>query len=127
MNFHGGEDRVDQPSRTCVTWRNATAGNHAGLLLEVEGDEHTMCSFDSPQVQFKFPLAHVLKASLTRDAGGLDCKVTVGPAPDNDAPTRAGLTFRDHEARTRTHAYWVRVTQIDQAQAWSSPVYVSRE
>ena len=126
VNFHGGEDRVDQPNDTCVTWRNATAGNRAGLLLEVEGDEHTVCSFDSPQVRFSFPWAHVLKAPLARDAGGLDCQVTVGPAPDNHAPTRASLTFRDHEAPSGTHAYWMRVTQIDQAQAWSSPVYVSR-
>ena len=126
VNFHGGEDRVDQPNDTCVTWRNATAGNRAGLLLEVEGDEHTVCSFDSLPVQFSFPLAHVLKAPLARDAGGLNCQVTIGPVPDNDAPTRASLTFRDHETRSRTHAYWVRVTQVDQAQAWSSPVYVSR-
>ena len=125
VNFHGGEDRVDQPGSTCVTWRNATAGNRAGLLLEVEGDEHTICSFDSPQVQFKFPLAHVLKAPLARDANGLDCRVTIGPAPDNQTLPRASLTFRDHETRSRTYAYWVRVTQIDQAQAWSSPVYVS--
>lgn len=126
VNFHGGEDRVDQPHDTHVTWRNATAGNRAGLLLEVEGDEHTVCCFNSPQVQFSFPLAHVLKTPLARHAGGLDCKVTVGPAPDDNAPTRASLTFRDHETRSRTCAYWVRVTQIDQAQAWSSPVYVSR-
>ena len=126
VNFHGGEDRVDQPNDTCAAWRNATAGNRAGLLLEVEGDEHTVCRFNSPQVQFKFPLAHVLKAPLARDAGGLDCRVTVGPAPDDNALTRASLTFRDHETRSRTCAYWVRVTQIDQAQAWSSPVYVSR-
>ncbi len=126
VNFHGGEDRASQPNDTRVTWWNATAGNRAGLLLEVEGDEHTICRFDSPQVQFKFPLAHVLKAPLARDAGGLDCQVTVDPAPDNDAPFRASLTFRDVDAPMGTQAYWMRVTQIDQAQAWSSPVYVSR-
>ena len=125
VNFHGGEDRASQPNDTRVTWWNATAGNRAGLLLEVEGDEHTICSFKSPQVQFKFPLAHVLKAPLARDAGGLDCQVTVDPAPDNDAPFRASLTFRDVDAPMGTQAYWMRVTQIDQAQAWSSPVYVS--
>ncbi len=125
VNFHGGVDRVDQPSGDRVAWRNATAGNRAGLVLEIEGDEHTVCSFDSPQIQVQFPLAHALKAPLVWDAGGLDCKVTVSPAPDNDAPSRASLTFRDLDALTGTRAYWMRVTQIDQAQAWSSPVYVS--
>lgn len=126
VNFHGGEDRVDQPNGTCVTWRNATAGNRAGLLLEVEGDEHTVCSFNAPPIHFSFPLAHVLKAPLVRETGGLDCRVAIGPAPDNDTPTRVSMTFRDVDALMGTQAYWTRVTQIDQAQAWSSPVYVTR-
>ena len=126
VNFHGGEDCVDQPSGDRVAWRNATAGNRAGLVLEIEGDEHTMCSFNAPPIHFSFPLAHVLKTPLVRETGGLDCRVAIGPAPDNDAPTRASLTFRDVDALTGMQAYWVRITQIDQAQAWSSPVYVSR-
>ncbi|MXZ26515.1 MAG: DUF3604 domain-containing protein [Caldilineaceae bacterium SB0665_bin_21] len=126
VNFHGGEDRVDQPSGDRVAWRNATAGNRAGLVLEIEGDEHTMCSFNAPPIRFSFPLAHVLKAPLVRETEGLDCRVAIGPAPDNDAPTRASLTFRDVDAPTGAQSYWVRVTQVDQAQAWSSPVYMSR-
>ena len=125
VNFHGGEDRVDQPGGDRVTWRNATAGNRAGLVLEIEGDEHTMCNFSAPPIRFSFPLAHVLKAPLVCETGGLDCQVAIGPAPDNDAPTRASLTFHDVDALTGTQAYWVRITQIDQAQAWSSPVYAT--
>jgi hypothetical protein len=33
----------------------------------------------------------------------------------------------DAEALTGEYPYWIRVTQIDQSLAWSSPVYVTRQ
>ena len=124
VNFQGSTDRVDRTGEDRVAWRNATAGNRAGLVLEVDGDEHTLCKFEAAPARFSFRLGQVLGAPLVQEAEGLDCRVTAGPAPAIDSPTRAELTFHDHEAGPGTKAYWIRITQVDQSQAWTSPVYV---
>lgn len=126
LNFHGGEDGVTRIDDHQVRWRNATAGNRAGLLLEIEGDGETRCHFTAPPVHFAFPLIQVLREPLVREAGGVGCQVAVGPAPVSEAACGVRLAYRDPEPRAGTVGYWVRVTQIDQAQAWSSPVYVTR-
>ena len=65
-------------------------------------------------------------APMVVDAGGVGRHVTVGPAPKEDGPRKVELTYRDTQQVGGMWPYWVRVVQIDQARAWSSPVYVTR-
>lgn len=60
------------------------------------------------------------------EAGGASRHVMVGPAPDPELPSRVELSFRDTRAASGLCPYWVRVTQVDQHRAWSSPIYVER-
>jgi len=58
--------------------------------------------------------------------GGADKRVAIGPAPAEDGPRRAELSFCDEAPLGGVQPYWVRVVQVDQERAWSSPVYVHR-
>ena len=61
------------------------------------------------------------------DGGGLSRYVEVGPAPRTDGAHRVDLTYRDSRSISGICPYWVRIVQTDQARAWSSPVYVTRQ
>ncbi|MEZ4618861.1 MAG: hypothetical protein R2867_25555 [Caldilineaceae bacterium] len=59
------------------------------------------------------------------DAGGVNKRVSIGPAPREDGPTAVELSYRDSRPQHGETPYWVRVIQVDQARAWGSPVYVT--
>ena len=129
MGFQSPEDAAWRERSGTVCWRSITAGNRAGLVLEIEGDERTRCVFSSMpcEVEFEFALGRVGEETLTVDAGGVGRRVEVGPAPAEDGRRAVeGLDFRDEEGAVGTSPYWVRLVQVDQAMAWSSPVYVTR-
>ncbi len=129
LGFQSPEDAAWQQRSGTVCWRSITAGNRAGLVLEIEGDECTRCVFSSMpcEVEFEFALGRVGEETLTVDAGGVGRRVEVGPAPAEDGRRAVeGLDFRDEEGAVGTSPYWVRLVQVDQAMAWSSPVYVTR-
>jgi hypothetical protein len=118
-------DGLWQPDPHTLAWRSATAGNEAGVVLEIEGDEATAGRFSSEPCCFDFSLNQVSTAPLVVAAGGVERQVQIGPAPCAEGPRKAELSFRDMQPVEGASPYWVRVVQVDQAKAWSSPVYVS--
>lgn len=126
LNFHSAEDGIQTASRHQVNWQSSTAGNRAGLVLDIAGNADTVCRVTTAPAGFTFCPAQVVHTPFAVPAEGLRCQMHAGPAPSVHGPRQTRLTFRDTQPGTGTQAYWVRVTQVDQAQAWSSPVYVTR-
>ena len=120
------DDRFERADEHSVSFTTVTAGNRMGLELQLDADDSTSCRFESTHATFEFALAQVRRTPMTVDAGGASRHVIVGPVPDPTAPKRVELSFRDTRARRGECPYWVRVTQVDQHRAWSSPVYVDR-
>jgi hypothetical protein len=127
VGFIPPADRAELVDPHTLTFASVTAGNHMGVHLDPEGDASTVCRFESGPVTFEFNLDQVRQTPMTVAAGGLDRMVRVGPVPDVDASRRAELACRDTRAHVGDCPYWVRVTQVDQHRAWSSPVYVTRQ
>jgi hypothetical protein len=127
VGFIPPADHVELVDPHTLNITSVTAGNHMGVELDLAGDASTVCRFESGPVTFEFALNQVQQAPMTVAAGGLNRRVCVGPAPDADASCRAELSFRDNRAHVGDCPYWVRVTQVDQHRAWSSPVYVTRQ
>jgi hypothetical protein len=138
VGFQSPLDGVQMEGTRRVTWRSSTAGNAAGFRLRVEGDAGTRLRFASEPAAFDFGLDEVRLAALTVDAGPPNRRVTVAAAPREDGPMQVELSWRDvgldrveadvdhnEQARGSVYPYWVRVLQVDQARAWSSPVYVT--
>jgi hypothetical protein len=126
VGFHSPDDVVQTEGPAAISWRSATAGNHAGLVLKVQEDDEAVCSFSSGPCSFAFRLNQVALAPMRIDAGGVGRHVSVGLAPRENGPRQVELAYRDTEHVRGVLPYWVRVGQTDQARAWSSPVYVTR-
>ena len=74
---------------------------------------------------------HVYK-TLVVEAGGLERRLELGPAPTADSSCLATdsshsgqAEFADTSHSAAEHADWVRIIQTDRHRAWSSPVYVT--
>ena len=119
------DDEFMLESTSAASWRTATAGNRAGIVLQVEGEEGAGFQFTSEQCEFTFTLAQA-RDGVVHQAGEFCKQVEVSVAPGEDGATQAQITWREEDDLWGTQPYWVRVTQIDQQVAWSSPVYVTR-
>lgn len=118
-------DEVHQLEDGSLEWKSATAGNDAGLVLTLEGSPEARGTFISGPCSFDFRLGQVSLAPMIVSAGGVHRRVAIGPALSENGPRCAEVSFRDVETVDGVAPYWVRVTQIDQGKAWSSPVYAT--
>lgn len=125
VNFQAVDDQAQQPSPQMVSWNSSTAGNAAGLVLKLSAPNSAQIDLETGAVNPSWPLAHVLESEQTLSAGGLNRQIRVGPAPLKTGPTEFSAEFQDASPAAGTHPYWIRVTQIGQSLAWSTPVYVT--
>ena len=124
VGFQTIEDEILLRHRQMIQWRAVTAGNRCGLIFTVEGDGKL--KFSSLPCEVTVSVQEMRAESRQVDAGGLSRKVEFGPAPDESGPAKVEFSWRDEESiASGTYAYWVRVMQVDQSMAWSSPVYVT--
>ena len=115
-------DNLVQVDEQCVHFDAATAGNAMGFsFLSAAAGE---LSFASGSVVFSCTVQDVLQNELEVAAGGASKRVRVGRAPREDGAKSVELKWRDERPLKNERAYWVRVVQVDQEQAWSSPIYV---
>ncbi|MFP6765398.1 MAG: hypothetical protein VB858_17355, partial [Planctomycetaceae bacterium] len=126
VNFQSSDDAAVMSSETRIDWRNTSAGNAAGILIRLTGDDAADLVFDSGPIQFQVPLAEVRQHAHRVDAGGVGRFAMIGPPPDPAGPANFELETVDNEPLSGDFPYWIRVTQVDQSLAWSSPVYVTR-
>ena len=63
-------------------------------------------------------------ATRTFPAGGIDLRVFVRRLPARDLSRELRFEHVDPGPAHATRAYWLRATQEDGAQAWTSPVYL---
>ncbi|MHC4875629.1 MAG: DUF3604 domain-containing protein [Planctomycetota bacterium] len=124
INFQSYDDnaRLESPSR--IEWTNQSAGNAAGVLVRIHGDDSTELKLESGPTSFAVSLGDVRTSSHRVDAGGVSRFAEIGPPPDVDGPQSFGSEFVDDTPLEGEFPYWIRVTQVDQSLAWSSPVYV---
>lgn len=126
INFQSYDDAATLVGEDRIEWANKSAGNAAGILIRVHGDDATELSFDSGPTTFQVKLSEVRNDDHRVDAGGVARFAQIGPPPNASGPTTFEFETTDEESVTGEFPYWIRVTQIDQSLAWSSPVYVTR-
>ena len=64
-------------------------------------------------------------ATRTFPAGGVDLRVFMRRLPAHGFTLELAIDVSDAtQPRGSCHAYWIRATQEDGAQAWTSPVYL---
>ncbi|HAB12633.1 MAG TPA: hypothetical protein DCE47_13175, partial [Planctomycetaceae bacterium] len=68
-------------------------------------------------------LGELAGGTRTIDLGVRDRQLDIGLAPVH-GEHEAHCTFRDEDPRPGINPYWVRVVQVDQEMAWTSPIWV---
>jgi hypothetical protein len=110
-----------------IDWVSNTTGDDDGVDLTLEAPAGTVLRFRTPVIALDVPLADLADgATRVFVAGGVDLRAFMRRLPARDETRALAFDVTDPSPpRGGCHAYWIRVTQEDGAQAWTSPVYLT--
>lgn len=109
-----------------IAWVSNTTGDDDGVDVTLEAGAGAVLKFRSPVIELDVPLADLAGgATLTFPAGGVDLRVFMRLLPACDLTAALVIDVTDPAPPPGCQAYWIRVTQEDGAQAWTSPVYLA--
>jgi hypothetical protein len=125
VNFLNPERRVQEITPgTTLAWTSVTTGNLAGIDLWLDEARVGLLRLETNVVSGEIDLAQLADGTIAFDGGGLGRKLSVHRLPETDWSRQ--LTFT-HDVVFKGGAdlpVYVRVTQADGHQAWSSPIYL---
>ena len=119
------EKGIVERSDSRVRWVSNTTGDDDGIDLTLDAPSDAVLRFRTPVIDVDVPLADLAGgATFTVPAGGIDLRVFMRRLPARDFSREVAVEHVDPSPPSGTHAYWIRATQEDGAQAWTSPVYL---
>ena len=125
VNFLNPDRKVQETiPGTSLAWTSVTTGNLAGIDLWLDDATRGTLKIETSVVSREIDLAALADSVIAFDGGGLGRKLSVYRLPENDWSRRVTL---DHTATFPGGPdlpVYVRVTQADGHQAWSSPIYL---
>ena len=126
VNFLNPERKVREVKLGLeLAWNSVSTGNRAGIDVWLEDPRRGKLSIETNIVAGEVALTGLGDDTVTFDAGGLGRKLSVYRLPEVEWPRR--LKFERVVARPTGPAdlpVYVRVSQADGHQAWSSPIYL---
>jgi hypothetical protein len=125
VNFLNPERRVQEitPGVT-LAWTSVTTGNLAGIDIWLEESRTGKLRIETNIVSGEVDLGQLDDATVVFDAGGLGRKLSVYRLPERDWSRRLAFEHRVTFKGGADLPIYVRVTQADGHQGWSSPVYL---
>ena len=125
VNFLNPERRVQETSPgTALAWTSVTTGNLAGIDLWLTEAGTGSLKIETNVVSGEVDLAALADDTITFDGGGLARKLSVYRLPEDDWSRRVTLDHTVLFSGAADLPVYVRVTQADGHQAWSSPIYL---
>ena len=125
VNFLNPERQVRETSPgTALAWSSVTTGNLAGIDLWLDDARSGILTVETNVVSGQVDLATLLDGTVAFDGGGLDRKISVYRLPETDWSRRFACEHTAARTGTADLPVYVRVTQMDGHQAWSSPIYL---
>jgi hypothetical protein len=125
VNFLNPERKVQEiTSGTALSWSSVTTGNLAGIDIWLEEARRGTLRLDTNVVSGEVNLMALADDTVAFDGGGLGRRISVYRLPEQDWSRRLAV---DHVATLSGGAdlpVYLRVTQSDGHQAWSSPIYL---
>ena len=110
-----------------IDWLSNTTGDDDGVDVTLDAPPAATLSFRTPVIDLDLALAD-LASGATRVfwAGGVDLRAFLRRLPARHLIRELRFDVTDDEPPPGAcSAYWIRVTQEDGAQAWTSPVYLT--
>jgi hypothetical protein len=125
VNFLNPERKVQETAAgTSLAWTSVTTGNLSGLDVWLDDAGRGTLQIETNVVSGKIDLAVLRENTIVFDGGGLGRKLSVYRLPEDDWNRRVTLEHSVTFSGTADLPVYVRVTQADGNQAWSSPIYL---
>jgi hypothetical protein len=125
VNFLNPERIVQETlAGTALAWTSVTTGNLAGIDLWLERADRGALEVETNVVSGKVDLAALADDTRTFDGGGLGRQISVYRLPEKDWSRKVRIDHTMSFAGGVDLPVYVRVTQADGHQAWSSPIYL---
>src|SRR3984893_17594025 len=125
VNFLNPERKVEETSSgTALTWTSVTTGNLAGIYIWLDEARHGTLTLDTNVVSGEVDLATLADDTVAFDGGGLGRRISVYRLPEQDWSRRVTVDHTVTFAGGADPPVYLRVTQSDGHQAWSSPIYL---
>ncbi|MDP6443152.1 MAG: hypothetical protein QGG36_27775 [Pirellulaceae bacterium] len=127
VNQQSPIDTVEFADPQTLIWCGDTAGNSTGANFEIAGaDDAATVSISTGDIEVVATLADVRNSAQRFAGDGINRFVELGPQPLDGSLDVEGQYCDESQVDCGEYPYWIRVTQINQERAWSSPVYVRR-
>jgi hypothetical protein len=125
VNFLNPERQVRETAAgRALAWSSVTTGNRAGIDLWLDDARRGALSLETNIVSGAVDLSRLADDAVTFAGGGLGRALSVYRLPETDWSRHVafehGVTF----AGGPDLPVYVRITQVDAHQAWSSPIYL---
>jgi hypothetical protein len=125
VNFLNPERTVQETAAgTALAWTSVTTGNLAGIDLWLDEAHRGTLSIETNVVSGTVDLAALADDTIALDGGGLGRRLSVYRLPESNWSLRVALDHTVSFAGGADLPVYLRVTQADGHQAWSSPIYL---
>src|SRR6478672_466938 len=125
VNFLNPERKVVEASPgAALAWSSVTTGNLAGIDIWLDEARRGTLALETNVVSGEVDLAKLDDGTVAFDGGGLARRISVYRLPEQDWSRRLGIEHVATFAGGADLPVYVRVTQSDGHQAWSSPIYL---
>jgi hypothetical protein len=125
VNFLNPERKISEtaPGIT-LAWSSVTTGNLAGVDLWLDKGSTGVLNVESNVVSRVIDLSTLADNVVASDGGGLGRRLSVYRLPEEDWSRRVTLEHWVTHRGTADLPVYIRVTQGDGHQAWTSPIYL---
>src|SRR5262245_27310503 len=125
VNFLNPERQVREiKPGTTLSWTSVTTGNLAGIDLWLDDPRAGVLDLETNIVSGRVDLAALTDGTIAFEGGGLDRSLSVYGLPKGDWSHRVLCEHTVEHVGPGDLPVYVRVTQADGHQAWSSPIYL---
>jgi hypothetical protein len=125
VNFLNPERKVvEKVPGAELHWTSVTTGNLAGIDLWLESADKGRLSVETNIVSNAVELADLREEVVSADGGGLGRRISIYRLPEEDWSRRAIVEHAVAHTGSADLPVFIRVTQADGHQAWTSPIYL---
>jgi hypothetical protein len=125
INFLNPDKSIEFDDHS-VSWRSVTTGNFAGVDLWLEKASDGDITIETTAATGSFRVGDIGLDDRTIEAGGLGKRIRAFRLPDDGVASTMSFIHPVVAKGDGDNAFYVRITQEDGHQAWSSPIYLIR-
>jgi hypothetical protein len=124
VNFLNPEKRLVEDGGTGLSWRSVTTGNFAGFDIWLDDPNAGELQIQTGPVTASLPIAEIGWVERVFEGGGLGRRIRMFRLPDENPHSSLRSTVKVPLKAGIDNPIYVRLTQEDGHQAWSSPIYL---